>query len=257
MLSEERQNQILELLRERQCVTVEFLCKNLYASGATIRRDLSQMSERGLVRRVRGGAALLEGISNDAPLLVRAGKNRERKEKIARLALSFVKDSSVLFLDSSSTVTAFAEKLFRFHNLTVVTNGLVTLNRLNEVPSVKLLCSGGALQNSSSFVGQTAVDAFLSHRAEVVFFSCCGLSADFGPSEAREEIAVLKRVMCKNAKKRVLLCDATKLGEDYFCRSCGIEELDAVITDEKPSDAFREAFSKQAPQGRLVWEPVP
>lgn len=254
MLSEERQNQILDLLKQRQCVTVNFLCRNLYASGATIRRDLSEMSERGLLRRVRGGAALLEGINNDAPLLVRTGKNRMRKEKIARLAMNCVKDSSALFLDSSSTVTALAEKLEGFHNLTVVTNGLVTVNRLNEFPTVKLICSGGLLQNSSSFVGQTAAAAFESYQAEIVFFSCCGLTADFGPSEAREEVAMVKRVMCRNAKKRVLLCDATKFETDYFCRSCELSVLDMIITDEPPSIAFQEAFHRHSPRGRLIWE---
>lgn len=254
MLSAERQQQILDILKERQCVTVAFLSKHLYASGATIRRDLAQMNERGLVRRVRGGAALLEGIHNDAPLLVRAGKNRERKEKIARLALGLVRDSSALFLDSSSTVTALARRLRGFHNLTVVTNGLVTLNTLSDLPAVKLVCSGGILQNSSSFVGPAAADSFGRYRAELLFFSCCGLSASFGASEAREEIAVIKRVMCQNAKKRVLLCDATKLGEDYFCRSCGLEELDVIVTDEQPSAAFREAFRRRSPGGRLVWE---
>lgn len=253
MLGEERQQQILELLKARQSVTVTFLSRNLYASEATIRRDLTQMSQRGLLRRVRGGAALLEGIHNDAPLLVRAAKNRDRKEKIARLALELVHDSSTVFLDSSSTVTALAEKLDRFHNLTVVTNGLVTLNTLNEFPSVKLICSGGLLQNNASFVGRLAEEAFRSHRAELAFFSCCGLTGEFGASEAREETASLKRAMLRGAKKRILLCDATKAGEDYFCRSCGLEEIDVLVMDQQPPSELEQAFREKSPNGKLIW----
>ncbi len=253
MLTEERQRQILELLKVRQSVTVAFLSRNLYASEATIRRDLNQMSQRGLLRRLRGGAALLEGINNDAPLLVRAALNRERKERIACLALELIRNSSAIFMDSSSTVTALAEKLDRFHNLSVVTNGLVTLNTLNEFPAVKLICSGGLLQNNASFVGQLAEEAFRSRRAELAFFSCCGLSGEFGASEAREETASLKRAMLRGAKKRVLLCDRTKVGEDYFCRSCGLEEIDVLVTDQAPPPELEQAFREKSPQGQIIW----
>lgn len=63
MISYERQNEILELLKERRTVTVEFLCRRLFASGATVRRDLAEMAQKGLLERVRGGATLISGAS--------------------------------------------------------------------------------------------------------------------------------------------------------------------------------------------------
>ena len=72
MISYERQNEILELLKERRTVTVEFLCRRLFASGATVRRDLAEMAQKGLLERVRGGATLISGASQDAPRTRRA-----------------------------------------------------------------------------------------------------------------------------------------------------------------------------------------
>ena len=89
MISYERQNEILELLKEHHTVTVEFLCRRLFASGATVRRDLAEMAQKGLLERVRGGATLISGTSQDAPLLVRTQKDREKKKAVAGLAAGF------------------------------------------------------------------------------------------------------------------------------------------------------------------------
>lgn len=238
MLSFERQQQILQVLKERRCATVDYLCQHLYASGATIRRDLQEMAEKGLVTRVRGGAALIEGTNQDAPPLVRVNKEKEKKEYIARLALRFVSDSATLFMDSSSTVTYLAAKMEGFRGVSVVTNGLPTLNMLNERTTAKVLVCGGVLKNNSSIVGQEAVDLVESFRADILFFSCCGLSLDWGTTEASEDNTKVKKAMCKNAKRRVLLCDSTKFDQEYFCRACPIQDLDVIITDQKPSKEF-------------------
>ena len=123
------------------------------------------------------------------------------------------------------------------------------MNTLNENPLIKVAGSGGFIQNAATFVGQTAVDTISGFRADVFFFSCCGLSAEFGSSEAREEVAAVKRAMHRNAGKRVLLCDATKIGTDYFCRVCGLSEIDLIITDRKPEEGILAAAA-----GKLVWE---
>lgn len=238
MLSFERQQQILDILKEHKCVRVDFLCKKLYASGATIRRDLSEMDEKGLITRVRGGAALIEGTNQDAPLLVRSNENRDKKEYIAQLALRYVHDSATIFMDSSSTVTFLADKLAGFRDLSIVTNGIATMNSLNEYTTAKVFSSGGLIRNNSSFVGQIAIDSIQNFRADIFFFSCCGLSFEGGCTEADEDNAALKKQMWKNAKKRILLCDSTKVNQDYFCKVCDIQDIDLILMDPNPAHSF-------------------
>lgn len=249
MLSYERQNQIIDILKERRSATVELLARQLFVSCATIRRDLAEMDKKRLICRVRGGAALVDGNNTDAPLLVRSATNREKKEQIASLALPLIQNGSTLLMDSSSTVTALARRLDAFYDITVVTNGMVTLSALNEIPTVKLFCCGGLLHNNSSFTGQTAIDAVQSFRADILIFSCCGLSASCGPTEASEQNAAIKRAMLKSAKKRVLLCDSTKFDDEYFCRVCELNEIDTIVTDTRPAEAFLSAY-----RGELIYE---
>lgn len=238
MLSFERQSQIIDILRERQCATVGFLCEKLFASGATIRRDLALMEEKGLIQRVRGGAALMAGNNQDAPLLVRVNKERDKKEHIARLALQFITDSATLFMDSSSTVTVLAQKMDVFHNLSIVTNGVNTMNVLNERTTATVYACGGVLKNNSSMAGALAVDFVKNFCADILFFSCCGLSVKNGSTEAIEDNAAVKKSMCLHAKKKIMLCDSTKFSSEYFCKVCDLRDLDVIITDKKPDDAF-------------------
>ena len=238
MLSAERQEQILELLRENRHASVDFLSRKLYASAATVRRDLAYMDEMKLLRRVRGGAELIDGANRDTPLLVRSNKNRELKEKIASLSLRFAAGKRTMFLDSSSTVTMLAERMLDFRNITAICSGVATLQLLNERASAELICCGGIVVNNSSFAGPSALRTIENYHADVCFFSCCGLSLSCGTTEALEENAAVKKAMCGNSDFRVLLCDSTKFGLNFFCRSCGLGDIDVIVTDRKPEEKF-------------------
>ena len=245
MISYERQNEILELLKERRTVTVEFLCRRLFASGATVRRDLAEMAQKGLLERVRGGATLISGASQDAPLLVRTQKDREKKKIAAGLALDFLEDNMTVMLDSSSTVTCLAAQLARFKNLSVVTNGIETAGVLNENTSFKIYLCGGLIQNNSSMVGSLAQETLEHFHTDILFFSCCGISAPDLVTEANEETAAMKKLMLRNAKKKILLCDSTKMNREYFCKSCRAQEIYAIVTDAPPDQALLASLKKQ------------
>lgn len=242
MLSYERQNQIIALLREQKCATVEELSSALFASAATIRRDLAEMDKKGMITRVRGGAALVEGTNDDAPLLLRLSKEQGKKKSIARLALPFLQNVQTLFLDSSSTVTALAEELGKNKRLSVVTNGVATLNVLNENAAVKVFATGGLIKNNSSFVGPIAIHAVQQFHAEVFLCSCCGLSLLAGVTEASEDTTAIKQQMLQNAKRRILLCDSTKIGQEFFLKACDVQDMDMIITDQKPDSLFLSAL---------------
>jgi DeoR/GlpR family transcriptional regulator of sugar metabolism len=236
----ERQQRIIEIIKKRKCATVSYLSRELYASEATIRRDLVEMQKRNMIKRVRGGAALIEGISSDEPLLVRMNRDREKKEYIARLALRYVSNGATLFMDPSSTVTVLASHLGEYDGLTVLTNGVMSLNILNEKTTARVFCSGGLIRNNSALVGQSALDGISKFYADVLFFSCCGVSIACGSTEALEDNATVKRAMFENAAKRILLCDSTKFDTNYFCKVCDVNDIDVIITDKKPSDKFLE-----------------
>jgi DeoR/GlpR family transcriptional regulator of sugar metabolism len=243
----ERRQQILSTLQKEKFVTVGKLCKSLFSSPATIRRDLAEMEEQGVLSRLRGGAELMEGSNSDMPLLLRIQKEKEKKEIIATLAMRCMEDFSTIFMDSSSTVYYLARQMEDYSGRSVITNGLATINYLNEQTTATVYCTGGRLFHQSSFVGYQAVEAVKFHCADVFFFSCCGFSVRNGSTEAEEENAAVKQAMSENSKMKILLCDSTKFAHDYFCRACATETIDLIITDKKPEETIIQAL-----QGKLI-----
>lgn len=243
MLTYERQAEILKLLKEEKCVTVDFLCGQLFASGATIRRDLDEMSKKGLITRIRGGAICFQGSGEDAPLLLREKEEIDKKRRIAFLALEFIENSKTYFLDSSSTVTELAPHFAQHNAVSVVTNGIRTANVLNEKTAVNLYLCGGKVISHSSLVGNCANELISNFNADVCFFSCCGVTSA-GTNEAKEENAILKKKMIENSKLHILLCDSTKFDKDFFWKAVSCEKIDYIITDKKPEKTFLNAVNE-------------
>lgn len=235
MLAYERKKEILELMRSNnRVVTVDQLCKSLFASGATIRRDLKYMEEAKLIRRTHGGAILLEGSTSEDPLAFRETQNSMKKQVIAQLALRHIHDGMTIFLDSSSTVNVLAKSLEKFNNLKVITNGLKTAMLLSEYKNITLMCTGGLLrENSKSLVGLAAKEFISRYNADLAFLSCRGFSIERGASEANEEEYYVKAQYLLNSKTAILLCDTSKMDLDFLCRLAPLSNFLEVITEKK------------------------
>lgn len=242
MISYERQKQILEILRNKDSATIQSLCAKLYASPATVRRDLAQMERDGLIVRVRGGATLKDMNTRDTPFLLRSNINTDKKEIIASLAVKLIEDSSSVMLDSSTTTTVLARNMGGIKDLTVITNGLAAIAALNELSDARVIVTGGFVKNNSSLLGDCAVQMIQKYYADIAFFSCRGIDIAAGATDAEEESASFKRAMLSRCAKRVLLCDSTKFSSSYLCSVCHLKDIDIIITDKKPSDDFIKSF---------------
>lgn len=245
MLGLERQQEILALLREVHSVTVEELCKKFYASGATIRRDLGRLEKSGLIRRTYGGAVLLEGNAVESPYLLRESENLEAKLGMAAAAAQLIKNGDTLFLDSSSTVMQLCRHLSGFDGITVITNGIKTAMLLAENANTTVYIAGGQLRkNSRSVIGVAAKEFFAPYYADIAFLSCHGLDPGYGLTEAHEEESQIKRLLIQKARRTVLLCDSTKVGQRFFSRTCGLESISALVTDREPEPLLRQALEQ-------------
>lgn len=246
MLPTDRQKQILDYLTLRKSATVQQLCGKVYASAATIRRDLSQMEKRGLVQRTHGGAVIAgEGGGGEESLLLRQERNVPSKNKIAELASYFIKDSSTVFMDPSSTVCRVAPYLKRYKNVTVITNGLNCAMSLSQkTPCHVYIPAGQLTSRSNSVTGSDTLEDLSRFCADTALVSCAGLSLEYGVTEPSVEQSRVKMAMLKNARTKILLIDHTKFGLTFLSRTCTPEIFDYIITDEQPDDAVREFFSE-------------
>jgi len=232
MLPLERQNKILDILTDCQAVSVEELCRLLYSSGATIRRDLAVLENGGMLRRTHGGAVIADRNVSDFPLTLRENENLGPKNVIAQNAVSLIRDGQTIFLDASSTVFRMAERINGFTGLRIITNGLKIADTLSKREGIEVYCTGGRIwENNRSLIGIRAQQFASNYYADLAFFSCRGVSPDAGATESNEEEAALKRIYLKNSRYTVLLADSSKLQKRFFCRICGLSELSELISD--------------------------
>lgn len=232
MLPLERQNKILEILEQRQAVSVDELSALLYSSGATIRRDLQALENGGMIRRTHGGAVHIDSNTTDFPMTLRENENLNAKEVLAQRALPLIRDGQTLFMDSSSTICRLARHLTGFQRVRVITNGLKTASILADIDGVEVYSTGGRLRdNAMSFGGTQAMEFARQFHADYAFISCRGIDYEVGITESNETEAQLKRVYMQNAKRVVLMCDGSKIGQRFFCKIAPIESVWKIITN--------------------------
>lgn len=245
MLTLERQNQIITILKEKKSASVDELAKMLFIGQATIRRDLDQLQKQNLVKRTYGGAVLLEGLNIESPLYVRESLQAEEKETIGEKAAALVHDGDILILDSSSTAFSMIRFLKSKENLTVITNGVRTTIALGEILHTKVYCVCGRLrENSLSLVGEQAKKFINNYQVETLFFSCRGITKDIGAMDSSDDEAELRKEMIKISKKVVLLCDSTKFDKTAFYKVCELDKIDYIITDKQPNEEWITIFEQ-------------
>lgn len=239
MLNKEREQEILHILKTNRFVSVKQLCDALFASESSIRRDLKSLEECGLVKRSYGGATLVTNYSNILTFNYRTRQNVNQKLAIAKKAVSLIRDGDIVFLDQSSTSFYLATELISRSALTVVTNNIEILMLLSD-SGIKVISSGGVLseENRNCLVGSNAQKTFENIYADTVFFSVKAIAADGAVTDCAEEEVAVRKVMLKNAAKKVLLCDSSKFDGRAPFKQCALENVDVLISEGDCAQRF-------------------
>ena len=243
MFAEERQEQILELLKRNKRVSNTELIKKFGVSGTTIRIDLTELEQKGLLSRTHGGAILKEDpVYGEDSISSRREKNKEAKECIARKAREQIEDGDTILLDSGTTALDLAALL---NNLTVITNDLQIALKLQKCPEIHLILLGGRVRTSfECTVGGMGIRALEELSVDKVFMTTNALSLQKGATTPNLDNAEIKRAMMKIGNQRYLLCDSSKIGTKTVCSFAKIEEFDVLITDNKISQEMKEKIEK-------------
>ena len=239
MLKIEREQEILNALRGTGHVSVRQLSESLYTSESTVRRILTNLEGRGLIRRTYGGAELLENHTHAPSFSARARQNISAKREIALKAATLVTDGSIVFLDQSTTSYYLADVLKKKKSLTVVTNNIEIAVVLMQT-EFEVYVSGGRLsqQMRMCLVGEDAHRIFTEINADFAFFSAKSLSEDGIISDCSREEIYVRNAMLKNANRRVFLCDSTKFGGQSGYRQCSLSDVDILVSEGDNAQRF-------------------
>jgi DeoR/GlpR family transcriptional regulator of sugar metabolism len=240
--ADERMRRVLELLEEREAVSVTELSRGFSVSEVTIRNDLALLARQGLVARVRGGARALQRGQSEISFDVRLQVEAAAKRAIARAAAAMVADGEAVALDSSTTAFYIALELRDKRELVVVTNGLRLASALADAPGVSVIVPGGLVRTAAmSVVGDFASSVLRNTRIGHGFFGARGISADLGLMDLNPDEVKIKREMADVCERVVGVFDHTKWARSALFSFVPTERIDGIVTDEAaPADLVQE-----------------
>lgn len=237
MLTLERQNEIMEYLKQKKTATVRELAARLYVSDATIRRDLGEMETLGLLRRSHGGAVLLEKNRDELSVLVRMEQNADAKRVMSELVIPELEDCSSVWMDSSSTVH-FLSTVWRPTRKTVFTTGVQTALELAKLPDMQVVMPGGVLKfHTDSLEGEVTREQMRAFFADAMVCSCGGIGTDGVVTESTLSQCAIKQGMMQQSRRRILVADSSKIGETRAFRIGTLRDFHVLVCDRAPDDA--------------------
>lgn len=245
----QRRARIVDRVHERGRVDVAELAEEFDVTGETIRRDLTELQQERLLRRVHGGAVPWRGTVIVPRLDVREGHNVAEKRRIGRAAAAEVPEQGSIIIDSGSTALQLADALDRERDLTVITNHMPIIRSLATTERPDVIVLGGALRRRTlAFVDETSVETLRDMTVDVLFIGCDGMSPEHGfTTPFREEVAI-KRAMISSARRVVMMFDHSKVGNEQLFRFADIDEVDIIYSDTGMDDMAAARLEEQGPR---------
>jgi DeoR/GlpR family transcriptional regulator of sugar metabolism len=242
MLPAERKRKIVELVSAQDGCSVQELADHFGFSKATVRRDLQQLEDDGMIERSHGGAVPVTTVGREQTYGQREVQNLEEKMAIAERAVDELVAGQVVCFDSGTTTMEVAKRAPKDGSFLPVTNSpLLALELGKEENEVKL--TGGTLRlRTRALVGPSAERFMERMNFDLLFLGTNGVDSERGLTTPNEAEARIKELMVKRAERVVLVADETKLGDRSFVRFAALEDVDLLITDGTPTDEQREAF---------------
>jgi DeoR family fructose operon transcriptional repressor len=210
-------------------VEIKQLARELKTSEITIRRDLNQFADDGMLYRTHGGAMKINPQEIPHRFNNKAAVNSVAKDNICRRAADEIKDGDIIFMDCGSTVFRMCQ-FIKNKKIKVITNSIPVIFELQN-SKVALNIIGGEFDGERQAVhGKMAAEHISKYRAGKAFLGVDGISEKglFGNSEKEADITI---AMAAQSVYTYLLCDASKFGKESYLKFAGPELADTIITD--------------------------
>ncbi|WP_407543509.1 DeoR/GlpR family DNA-binding transcription regulator (plasmid) [Deinococcus radiomollis] len=234
MLPLERQTRILDLLETHEKLLTQEIIDKVGVSGATVRRDMQDLAERGLIARTHGGAIHIQrSLAQEPAFAAKSVRMQREKIAIAEYAATQIHDGSTLIFDAGTTILEVARRVAG-RRLTAIALDLPTAQMLAVGETEVLLLGGRVRSNSFSITGPWTEEQLRGLRADV-FLMGAHAADERGVSNAGVEEAMVKRLAIESSHKTMLLADHTKFGWRAMTQVCGLERIAQIVTSKGSS----------------------
>ena len=238
MDSNDRLDQIRELVYRNQRITINQISEQFQVSTATARRNLDTLAKQGKIQRVHGGAVLLEKAPPELPVFQRCNEQSTEKAKIGAATAELIRDGETIFLGAGTTVLEVAKHLQNHHNLTVITNSLLIENALANRQDINLIFLGGIFRSTEYTVyGHLTEQDVCQVNADKVIFGIRAISLEQGlTNDFLPEIST-DRAILKIGREIIIAADHTKFNRISTASVSPLSNINTIVTDDQtPQD---------------------
>jgi len=229
-----RKQLLLQKLDQTGEVDIKQMAEELKVSEITIRRDLNQLADDGLLYRTHGGAMKVDPLAVPHQFVNKAAKNVEAKDAICRAAANFIVDGDIIFMDCGSTVYRLCQ-FIKNKKIKVITNSIPVVFELQN-SQVSLNIIGGEFNAERQAVhGKIANEHIARYHATKAFLGVDGISKNglFANSELEADIT---EAFARHSATTFLLCDETKIGKETYLKFGDLKMIDSVVTNSKSDE---------------------
>jgi DeoR family fructose operon transcriptional repressor len=249
----ERQREIMRRARRDGRVEVATLAATFGVTTETVRRDLTRLERRGMIRRVHGGALPVDRLGFEPDYEQRMDLHRSEKERIGAAAVDLVPNEGAVLIDAGTTTARLVEAFPTNRELVVTTNSLPLARSLVERSNVTVLMPGGRLRPRTLAQVDVWTQRVLAElHVDVAFIATNGMSAEYGLTTPDVAEAEIKRAMIRAGGRVVLLADSSKFGQHHFIRFGDLEQIDVLICDDALDEEAAAEFRRLGVEVVLV-----
>ncbi len=232
VFAEERRREIVRLVNAERKIVIPELCNRFGVSASTVRNDLRDLQEEGLITRTHGGAISNSKSGFEPPPLEKKTHMAEAKRAIGRAAAALVENGDIIAIGTGTTTLEMARSLDPDLELTVILNDIRIAALLERSERRRIILLGGTLRNNFHYARSLpGGDGVAGFNIDKAFISCNGVDVRRGVTTPDPALAHDTRRIVGASSETYVLADSSKLGTVTFSRIADAREVAAVITD--------------------------
>ncbi|MDV7141133.1 DeoR/GlpR family DNA-binding transcription regulator [Tropicimonas sp. TH_r6] len=234
MKRDARRQEIMDMLVRDGSVVLEALAERFSVSKMTIHRDLDDLEQAGILRKMRGGATIEPGTQFESDFRFRERQGSEVKRRIARAALELVEPGSTVIVNDGSMAAVLGAMLVEARPITVITNNFAVMEALRNERGVTLIGLGGTYSPKyNGFFGLVTEESLFRLRADIAFISAPAVSKTTS-YHMDDTVVRAKQAMMKVSERKCLLVGHQRFGHSALHAMADLRDFDAIVTDAPP-----------------------
>jgi DeoR/GlpR family transcriptional regulator of sugar metabolism len=248
MLPAQRQKKIIELLQVKDFVKIQEFIDTFNVSIETVRRDLATLEEQKKIKKVYGGAKLIQQTYGESSFSKRLSDKKDEKKSIGRMCADMIDDGDSVFIDSGSTTLQIAKHIKDKKNIFVVTNSLPVVMELINTSFEIVIIGGKIRKEENSVVNYNYLFNFDGINIQKSFLGASGITVENGISDYSMTEAMTRKEIIKRSNKIFIAADSSKYMRDVPINIANINAIDYLVTDGHLKESIIKKFENVSPE---------